>query len=47
MAINNNGYFRVIVSETDGTGASEISTADGTSVIGGGAVPDSSSGIPK
>lgn len=38
MAINNNGYFRVIVSETDGTGASEISTADGTSVIGGGAV---------
>ena len=38
MAINNNGFFRVIVSETDGTGASEISTADGTSVIGGGAV---------
>jgi hypothetical protein len=36
--INNNTYFRVLVSTVDSAGASEISNADRVNVIGGGAI---------
>ena len=38
MAINNNTFFRVLVSTVDSAGASEISNADRVNVIGGGAI---------
>ena len=38
MAINNNTFFRVLISTTDSTGATEISNADRVNIIGGGTV---------